>query len=358
VTAQSLQKVPTSIQWNNPTEFSTNFASNATYSHIRTSYDEFLPSLDTSLQVLPDVLLRASYSKTIARSDLTSMVGTTSVTNAPKPGSRTATAGNPGLLPYESNNFDLAAEWYYAEGSYVSANWFTKHVTNFLTQTTTQGPLFSITDPNAGAVANKAIAELQAAGTPVSAQTIFARMLADHPGQLTFPGQPGDPLVIWDITAPSNANKTQIHGFEFSVQHLFGSSGFGMQANWSIPSGGASFSPLVIGSQFALPGLSRSYNVVGFFEKYGFQTRVAYSHRGAFLAALAQIQQANEPVYTAAYGQLDMSASYDINRHFSVIFDAINLTSASQRQYGRYSEQFISASEGFARYQVGFRAAL
>ena len=35
-----------------------------------TSYDEFLPSLDTSLQVLPDVLLRASYSKTIARSDL------------------------------------------------------------------------------------------------------------------------------------------------------------------------------------------------------------------------------------------------------------------------------------------------
>jgi TonB-dependent receptor len=358
VTAESLQKVPTSIQWNNPTEFSTNYASNATYSHIRTSYDEFLPSLDTSLQVLPDVLLRASYSKTISRSDLTSMVGTTSVTNAPKPGSRTATAGNPGLLPYESNNFDLAAEWYYAEGSYLSANWFTKHVTNFLTQTTTQGPLFGITDPNAGAVANKAIAELQAAGTPVSAQTIFAQMLADHPGQLTFPGQPGDPLVIWDITAPSNANKTQIHGFEFSVQHLFGSSGFGMQANWSIPSGGASFNPLVIGSQFALPGLSRSYNVVGFFEKYGFQTRVAYSHRGAFLAALAQIQQANEPVYTAAYGQLDMSASYDINRHFSVFFDAINLTSASQRQYGRYSEQFISASEGFARYQVGFRAAL
>ncbi len=358
VTAQSLQKVPTSIQWNNPTEFSTNFASNATYSHIRTSYDEFLPSLDTSLQVLPDVLLRASYSKTIARSDLTSMVGTTSVTNAPKPGSRTATAGNPGLLPYESNNFDLAAEWYYAEGSYVSANWFTKHVTNFLTQTTTQGPLFGITDPNAGAVATKAIAELQAAGTPVSAQTIFAQMLADHPGQLTFPGQPGDPLVIWDITAPSNANKTQIHGFEFSVQHLFWDSGFGLQANWSIPSGGASFNPLVIGSQFALPGLSRSYNVVGFFEKYGFQTRVAYSHRGAFLAGLAQVQQANEPVYTAAYGQLDMSASYDINRHFSVFFDAINLTSASQRQYGRYSEQFISASEGFARYQVGFRAAL
>jgi TonB-dependent receptor len=347
-----------SIQWNNPTEFSTNFAQNATYSDVTSSYDEFLPSLDTSLQVLPDVLLRASYSKTITRSDLISMVGTTSVTNGPKPGSRTATAGNPGLLPYESNNFDLAAEWYYAKDSYVSVNWFTKHVTNFLTQTTTQGPLFGITDPNAGAIANKAIAELQAAGKQASAQNIFAQMLTDNPGQLTFTGQPGDPLVIWDVTAPSNANRTQIHGFELSAQQVFGESGFGVQANWSVPSGGASFNPLVIGTQFALPGLSRSYNVVGFFEKYGIQTRVAWTHRGEFLAGLAQVQQANEPVYTEAYGQLDMSASYDLTKHFSVFFDGINLTSASQKQHARYSDQFYSASEGFARYQIGFRAAL
>jgi TonB-dependent receptor len=358
VTAQSLQKVPVSIRWNNPTEFSTNYASNATYSDVRSNYSEFLPSLDTSLQVLPDVLLRASYSKTISRSDLLSMVGTTSVTNSPKPGSRTATAGNPGLLPYESNNFDLSAEWYYAKGSYVSANWFTKHVTNFLTQTTTKAPLFGITDPNAGALANKAIAELQAAGKGVSAQSIYAQIQTDTGSQGPFLGQPGDPLVIWDITAPSNANKTQIHGFEFSVQQLFGDSGFGLQANWSIPSGGATWNPLVIGSQFALPGLSRSYNFVGFFEKWGFQTRVAYAHRGAFLASLNQPDQSSEPIYTAAYGQLDMSASYDISKHLSVFFDAINLTSASTRQYGRYTEQFISASEGFARYQVGVRVAL
>ena len=98
--------------------------------------------------------------------------------------------------------------------------------------------------------------------------------------------------------------------------------------------------------------------VVGFYEKYGIQTRVAYTHRGEFLAALVQTQQQNEPVYTEAYGQLDMSASYDITKHFSVFFDAINLTGASQRQYGRYTEQFLSATEGFARYQIGFRAAL
>jgi TonB-dependent receptor len=358
VTAQSLEKVPTSIQWNNPTEFSTNYAPNATYSDVRSSYSEFLPSLDLSLQVLPDVLLRGSYSKTIARSDLTQMIGTTSVTNSPKPGSRTATAGNPGLLPYESNNIDLGAEWYYATGSYVSANWFTKHVTNFLTEVTTKQPLFGITDPNAGALATKAIAELTAAGTAVSAQSIFAQIQKDTGSLGPFLGQPGDPLVIWDVTSPTNANHTDIHGFEFSVQHLFGGSGFGAQANWSLPSGGAPWNALTIGNQFALAGLSRSYNVVGFFEKWGFQTRLAYSHRGAFLAGLSQTDQSNEPIYTAPYGQLDMSASYDITKHFSVFFDGINLTSASTHQYGRYTEQFISASEGFARFQIGFRVVL
>lgn len=358
VTANSLQKVPTAVVWVNPTEFTTTYAANATYSDVTSSYGEFLPNLDLSLQVRPDVILRTSYSKTIARSDLTQMVGTTGVTFTPKPGSRTATEGNPGLLPYESNNLDLAAEWYYSKDSYLAANWFVKRVTNFLTETTTQGPLFGITDPNAGAVANKAIAELTAAKQPVTAQTIFAQMETDNPGQTSFAGQPGDPLVVWDITTPTNGNTTNIHGFEISGQHMFWDSGFGIQANYSAPSGGAPWNPLVVTQQFALAGLSRSYNVVGFFEKWGFQTRVAYTHRGSFLSALNQTDQNNEPIYTAAYGQLDASASYDINRHFSVFFNGINLTSESIRKYGRYTDQFVFAGEGFARYQVGFRMTL
>jgi TonB-dependent receptor len=358
VTANSLQKVPTAVVWENPTEFATTYAANATFSDVTSSYGEFLPNLDLSLQVRPDVILRTSYSKTIARSDLTQMVGTTSVTVTPKPGSRTATEGNPGLLPYESNNFDLAAEWYYTKDSYLAANWFVKRVTNFLTESTTQGPLFGITDPNAGAIANKAIAELTAAKQPVTAQTIFAQMVTDNPGQNSFAGQAGDPLVIWDITTPTNGNTTNIHGFEISGQHMFWDSGFGVQANYSAPSGGAPWNPLVVTQQFALAGLSRSYNLVGFFEKWGFQTRVAYTHRSSFLSALNQTDQNNEPIYTAAYGQLDASASYDISRHFSVFFNGINLTSESIRKYGRYTDQFYSASEGFARYQVGFRMTL
>jgi TonB-dependent receptor len=358
VTANSLQKIPTAVSWDNPTEFHTLFASSQAYTDIGSSYGEFLPSLDMSLQLRRDTVLRASYSKTIARSDLTSMVGTQVVSSTPKPGARTVTAGNPALLPYESNNFDLSVEWYYTNDSYLAANWFSKQVTNFLTQTTTKGPVFGLTDPLNGALAQKALAELQAAGKPTAAADIFAQMLRDNPGQTSFTGQPGDPLVIWDITAPSNANRTQIHGFEFAAQHVFGESGFGVQANVSLPTGGAEFNNLAIGSQFALPGLSKSYNLVGFYEKYGFQARLAYTHRSSFLTALSQDQSSNEPQNFAAYGQVDASASYDINKNASVFVDAINLTSRSQRVYGRYTEQFLDAFEGKARYQLGFRVKL
>ena len=354
VVARSLQQLPTAVSWDNPTEFHTLFAANPTFSHVGKSYNEFLPSIDTSLQVLPDVLLRASYSKTITRSDLASMVGTQSVSSTPKPGARTVIAGNPGLLPYESNNFDFSVEWYYAKDSYLSVNLFSKHVSNFLTQTTTKGPVFGLTDPLNGAVAKKATAELQAAGQPTTAANIFAQMMKDT-GKTSFVGQPGDPLVEWDITAPSNANSTEIHGIEVAVQHIFGDTGFGVEANMSLPMGGAKFSGLEIGSQFALPGLSNSYNLVGFYEQHGLQARVAYTYRSHFLSALSQGQSVNEPQTVEGYGQLDMSASYQLGDHASVFVDGVNLTSESQRVYGRYPEQFIDGVEGSARYQVGFR---
>jgi TonB-dependent receptor len=370
VLARSLQEEPIAVSWDNPTEFHTIFASNPTFSHIGSSNNQFLPSIDTSLEVFKNVLLKASYSKTITRPDLTSMVGTEAVSSTPKPGARTVVAGNPALLPYESQNFDAGVEWYYKRDSYLSINYFEKHVTNFLTQTTTQGPAFGLTDPMNGAIAKQATAEVLAQNLPATPQNIFAQMVHDYPqgypanpavgapgsnATPSFLGQPGDPLVTWDITAPSNANAVELHGIEIASQHIFGNTGFGYQANISLPQGGASFNPLVIGSQFALPGLSKSYNLIGFYEKHGFQVRVAYTWRDKFLTSLSQGQGPNEPIYVKEYGQLDMSASYDFGRHYSVFFDGINLTSSNQLMYGRYSEQFLTAIQGAARLQLGFR---
>ncbi len=236
----------------------------------------------------------------------------------------------------------------------MSFNYFSKEVINFLTTTTTTGPVDGLTDPGAGAIEQKALAEVNAANEAPTAANIYAQMEADT-GQSTFVGQPGDPLIQWDITTPSNANKVNIHGYEFAVQHLFWDTGFGTQANVSIPVGGPKFNSLEESVQFVLPGLSKSFNLVGFYEKYGFQARLAYTWRGEFLSATSQGQGPNEPQYVKAYGQLDGSVSYDINHSMTVFLDAINMTGSNTYIRGRFSDQFLAAFKGDARYTVGLR---
>ncbi len=354
VTARSLQKIATAISWDNPTEFHTIYAADASFSKVNAHNYEFLPNVDASLEVLPGFLVRTSFSKTETRPDLTQMVGTTSVGLTPKVGSRPASAGNPGLLPYESYNYDATAEWYYSADSYVSANYFSKDVVNFLTTTSVQAPVNGITDPYVGAQKNAAVAYLKAHGnaSPTDAET-YAQMVA-MTGQTSFIGQPGDPLAYFSITTPTNANKMNTHGFEFAWQHAFGDSGFGFQASWSIPLGGAKFNPLIVETQFALPGLSKSYSALVYYEKYGFSARVAFTHRDAFLAGLGQAQETDlEPTYTDAYNQVDASASYDITDNISVVWDGINLTGESITQHGRYKDQFLAAYQGGARFEMG-----
>lgn len=360
VVANSLQQVPTGITWVNPTEYATNFAGSPAFSNVGAKYNEFLPNIDLSYDVSHSIKLRASYSKTITRSDLTQLIGTTAVSTTPKPGARTATEGNPALKPYSSQNFDASAEWYYKRDSYVAVNGFYKRVSNFLTETTTPGPINSanggaITDPGMGAIEQKAVSELTAKNVIPTPQAVFAQMEADT-GQTSFTGQPGDPAVVWEITQPTNANTVDVYGVELSGQHMFGDTGFGLQGNVSLPYSNVHFNTLVIGTQFAVPGLSKSYTVVGIYEKHGLQARVAYTWRGAYLAGLSQSQGANEPVNVDSYGQLDASASYEFRKGLVTFIDATNITGASIKQYGRFKDQFLGYYKGAPRFQVGLRA--
>ncbi|QUD89801.1 TonB-dependent receptor [Phenylobacterium montanum] len=354
-TAKSLVQVPTAITQTSASEYQTVFGGGTSFSNIRKSYDEFLPSLDMSLGVRPNLILRASFSKTITRSDLTALVGTETFNNSPKPGARSISAGNPALLPYESYNTDLSAEWYYGKNSYVSVNYFSKYVNNFLITKTSQVTYPNLTDPSAGPRYTNAQNELIASGIAnPSSQQIFARMQTDA-GTSVLTGLPTDPAIVWDLTEPSNAQTTEIHGWEFAIQHVFGDSGFGGQVNVSLPYGGPHFDPKVTGNQFVLPGLSKSVNVVAFYEKYGFTGRLAYNYRSSYLAGWGQSSSPDEPIFVEARSQLDASAAYSPTKNWSVFMDAINITNEGQRTYGRYKDQFMGAQVLKARYQFGLK---
>lgn len=354
VEASSFQQDPDKIVWINQTEWSLILKPDSSYTAESGSYDVFLPSLDTSLELSDDVVARFSYSKSITRPTLGKMIGTTSVTSRPKPGERTGTAGNPDLKPFMADNFDLSAEWYYNEASYLSAGFFLKQVDDFIVDVISEREVGNLRDPSKGLRADQARAQLIAEGITPTDANVIDRINANSGTVGNVVQNDTDPLALFSMTQPANQEQAKFYGFELAAQHMFGESGFGVQANATFVSSDLDVDNASTDFQFALPGLSDSYNLVGFYDANGLQARIAYNWRDTFLNGFGE---GNTPYYTEEYGQVDVTVSYDLPfvEGMTVFIEGINVTDESQRVYARYENQFKSASQYGARYNLGVR---
>ena len=167
-------------------------------------------------------------------------------------------------------------------------------------------------------------------------------------------GIPGDPLAVFDIQVPTNQRSAELDGWELAVQHMFGESGFGVSANYTIVNSDLEYDNFDRNNQFALVGLSDSANFVAFFEKSKWSVRAAYNWRDEFLASTADGAGPN-PVYVEPYGQIDVNASYDVTENFTLAVEAINLTDEIQRLHGRNPHQALFVTQSGARYMIGAR---
>ncbi|MBU2987679.1 TonB-dependent receptor [Saccharophagus degradans] len=333
VTGTTIQNSPEAMVFVSPTEFRPRMTTDAVEYSLESEYDVWLPSFDTNIEVVDDVILRLSYGRSLSRSDLNSMKPALTIGDARPGGPYNANQGNPGLLPYISDNFDFSAEYYYGEGSYVSASYFKKFVDNYVVTGIDQAPImgalgYNLTDPNP---------QDDPLFTPDTA------------------GGPDDQEIIWDITSFTNGEAAEVSGLELAVQHFFGETGFGMQANVTFVEGDVEYDSTSLDQSIALTGLSDSANLVGFYEKDGVQVRLAYNWRDEFLLSANQLRQTNEPVFVSEYGQWDISASYEINDNFSVFVDGLNITGESAEGRGRFDEQFIYFVDQSPRYNLGVR---
>jgi TonB-dependent receptor len=136
---------------------------------------------------------------------------------------------------------------------------------------------------------------------------------------------------------------------------MFGETGFGVQANYTYVTSPLKYKNDQTTDQFAILGLSNSANLVGIYENYGWTVRLAYNWRDAFLASKLDGGGHLDPVYTAAYGQTDLSVGYAVTKNLNVLFEGINLTNSTQRQYGRTKAHFLNATQTGPRYMVGAR---
>jgi iron complex outermembrane recepter protein len=300
------------------------------------------------------VIARGAYSRTISRPPIGALGPNRDFVGNPTARNRQVNAGNPDLLPFVSDNLDLAIEYYYAPGSYVSLGHFRKRVDNFLVSTTVQDRFEGLLDPYIGADAQQARAELAEEGIPADDQAVFRRINENLGVPITTAvrAREGDPLAEFNVTTTDNLEIGNVHGWEVAIQHLFADTGWGVQANATFVSGDVDADRDVIGQSFALPGLSDSRNLSVFYENQHISTRLAYNWRDEFLAGFDQF---SAPVYTEAYDQWDFILTWFATDRLAVFVEGINITKETQRTYSRYKEQFLSGNQYGARYSLGAR---
>ncbi|MFY8328688.1 TonB-dependent receptor [Pseudoalteromonas sp. ZZD1] len=356
VSSSSLERPAINMEWVNGSEWSYIYADERSFSTGEGTTKEFLPSFDMNVEVVEDVIARFSYSRSLARPPVSALRSTTSFLGNPKVGQRKVTVGNPALKPYTADNVDLSLEYYYGQGSYVSAGYYRKQVENFLVNVTTEETISDITDAFIGERAEQARADLAEAGIQPTDQAIHDQINANLGNEAGTPilGDSTDPLATFYVSRDTNVETANLWGWELASQHMFGDSGFGIAANATFVFGDVEADRDTIGYQFALPGLSDSANFSAIYDLDGLSARVSYNWRDEFLTGF---DQHSAPIFTEAYGQWDVNVNYAVNEQFTVFIEGLNLTDETQRTYVRYSEQLLRANQYGARYNIGFRYA-
>lgn len=390
VESASVQSIPIAKDWASDNDFTTRFGSVGVVSQ-KHSYDNLLPNVDFSLDLTDEIKVRASMSKTIARPELGNMFVDTSAGN---PGTATAlggqwrgSRGNAQLDPLESNNLDLSFEYYYGEGSAFSIAYFDKSISNFVGIEQVNTTLFGLTDVASGlpgTVSGDALAALEAQGWQATETNLFTMtaILAnpqDFPGGASefidpsqpggsqqssdiataydIPPQPGDPLASYQVQQPTNAENANIDGWEVALVHFFTGAlnGFGVNANATFVSGDVSYDiSLPQGeNQFALTGLSDSYNFIAFYENELFSARILYNWRDEFLASTNWSD--NIPRFVEAYDQLDFNVGWRATDDLTITLEGINLLENPLVFRGRTEQQVQAYIETDRRLMLGAR---
>ena len=365
VISSALSPVPTGMNWVSENEFPVVFGSRD-FTTLRGNYTNVLPSLDWDMDLRSDMKLRASYGVTIGRPRFDQIEGGQSIGATGSVNGITGARGNPALKPVKAKNLDLSAEWYYAKQSVASVGLFYKDLTNYAGQGVAKETISTLRTPVGGDYWNQA---LSAGGCSAAdrqcIREYILQNLSNMPGVTrtgtkdgkwlgTIAAQPGDPAANFEVTSYINEKDASLKGAEFNVQHMFGSSGFGIQANYTYVKSDLTYDNMAKGNQFALVGLSDSANLIGIFENDKWSIRAAYNWRDEFLTAVTDGAGPN-PQYVEPYGQLDLSVGFNVTKNLSLQFEAINLLDETMRVHGRTKSMVLNAVQGGPRYMMAAR---
>ena len=261
------------------------------------SYENLLPGVHLRYDLDRQTVVRASWSNSLARPSFDDSALRRSVNET----ARRVTEGNPRLLPLESVNWDASVERYLPSLGLVSAAVFRKNISNFTYQ-------------------------------------------RELPG--------GDPGTGYALTTFVNGPQGHIEGLELAWQQQFRSlpapfNGLGFMANYTRSSSEATY-PTRPGESIEFIGQSREIgNAALTFERGGLFLRLALNFRTPRLREDEPLGgDATTDRWVDDHRQLDLSASYRLNRNWEIYVEALNLTDEPFRVYfGKTSSRFVQFEE-------------
>jgi TonB-dependent receptor len=268
-----------------------------TWQTANNTHNNTLPSFNIAFDLAPDFVLRGAAAEVIAWAPYNQEVHNTFLNDTVLTGS----GGNANLDPYKSYNYDLSAEWYFAEQSVLAASVFYKDIQNYITTDShieRQFNTISTTDPDT-----------------------YQRVYVDgHLGNCDAQG-----FCDYSVLRPLNGGKATVKGFTLSYQQPFGNTGFGMYANYTYADGSTkSGQDLPYNSENAV-------NFSPYYEQGPFSARITYGWRSHYLAG-GYVAGA-PPASVDDYTELDASASWRFSDNFSLNLNAMNLLDETYLQY-------------------------
>ncbi len=281
------------------------------------NYDNFLPGVHFNWRPSNKWVVRAAWTNTLSRPNYADLAPRRTVDAIQDTGATTyagsISTGNPDLKPYESMNFDVSLEYYLSNSGIASIGVFHKKIDN---------PVYS-------------------------RQTFQQNIVLDG---LTY--------RTLATTAPQNADSGKISGLELNYQQFFKFlpspfDGFGINLNYTVTDS----SVKTFSRADKLPFIKQSDRIANaalFFEKYGWEARVALSYNSDYLDTIGLDRE--QDAYIRGRMPIDAKISYRINSTFKVFAEFLNLSEEPLREYNgdRRRENDYEIYQWKARFGVNF----
>ncbi|WP_443748574.1 TonB-dependent receptor [Asticcacaulis solisilvae] len=294
----------------------------------RSHYFDWLPSLNLVWEVRDDVNLRFAANRNLTRPTLSSLVLNPSVNSS----ARQASSGNVNLKPFRANTYQAGAEWYFDKTGVLALNVFHLDIDSFIVST-------SVTQT------------WRASGLPTS----------------LLPASQVSSLIdeAWVFTRPVNGKGAKLNGLELQYNQdmtflpaPFDKMGYLLNYTYADSTTHQSI-PWVDGTStdtvLPLPGLSKnSYNATLYYETPKWGARLAANYRSKYITSVPGGNY-NDVAGVNESFNLDASAHYNLSRHLTLTFEALNLTNQADDEYVNSTNRVYNYTKSGQQFLAGLR---